>query len=419
MSEVLNGKKCKHCETNNNDVIFVKKYNERYTWITSYKCNDCNGIFFHCKKCSITRATRYQKNNDYLMLERGLQYHENKYHLFDVSKPQRNPFLKGIIVNYENKSKDECFDDMSTIDCSISRNNTSKYVAETYDRKESLNYFQTDSSREYTNCGPSSLVGIALCDSLCAFKHMIKEDVDLHLLTTKFLSSLSRNQREDYSLLLNVKDERQKMYIHHTTKKTLNMVRTRLATTDSDFRNWYLRGVRSICNILPRPNVSILDNHSYVSVRQCIADYLGKGNLPSIIPSKPSEIQTETFHSNYCQEIRKRAAKDNKNVSYDNLMIITAVQWSDDFDPNSFCKNNRGSVWIKTLTFFSSDYDSNKIENTYPLSIGLKKDNHDIIEQAMINELFDLKSGEDNIFYSKALNKNVHVHFEIIVSLGK
>ena len=100
-------------------------------------------------------------------------------------------------------------------------------------------------------------------------------------------------------------------------------------------------------------------------------------------------------------------------------MIITAVQWSDDFDPNSFCKNNRGSVWIKTLTFFSSDYDSNKIENTYPLSIGLKKDNHDIIEQAMIKELFDLKSGKDNIFYSKALNKNVHVHFEIIVSLGK
>ena len=96
---------------------------------------------------------------------------------------------------------------------------------------------------------------------------MIKEYVALHLLTTKFLSSLCRNQREDYSLLLNVKDERQKKDIHHTTTNTLNMVRTRLTTTDSDFRNWYLRGVRSICKILPRPNVSILDNHSYVSVR--------------------------------------------------------------------------------------------------------------------------------------------------------
>ena len=76
-------------------------------------------------------------------------------------------------------------------------------------------------------------------------------------------------------------------------------------------------------------------------------------------------------------------------------------------------------MWIKTLTFFSLDYDSNKIENTYPLSIGLKKDSHDIIEQATIKEVFDLKSGEDNIFYSKSLNKNLHVHFETIVSLGK
>ena len=138
---------------------------------------------------------------------------------------------------------------MSTIDRSISRNNNQKYVAKTYDRKVSLNYFQKDASTEYNNCGPSSLVGIDLYDSLCAFKHMIKEDVDLHLPTTHFLSSLARNQREYYSLLLNVKDEKQNKYIHYTTKNTLNMVRTRLATTDSDFKNWYLRGVRSICNI--------------------------------------------------------------------------------------------------------------------------------------------------------------------------
>ena len=54
-------------------------------------------------------------------------------------------------------------------------------------------------------------------------------------------------------------------------------------------------------------------------------------------------------------------------------MIITAVQWSNDFDPNSMCKNNRGLVWMKTLTLFSSDYYSNKLENMYPLSIGLIK----------------------------------------------
>ena len=46
------------------------------------------------------------------MLERWLKYHENKYHLFDVSKIQCNSYFKDIIVNYEDKSKNECFDDM-------------------------------------------------------------------------------------------------------------------------------------------------------------------------------------------------------------------------------------------------------------------------------------------------------------------
>ena len=81
------------------------------------------------------------------------------------------------------------------------------------------------------------------------------------------------------------------------------------------------------------PSVSMLDNHTYVSVTQCIADYLRKGNLPSTIPSKSSEIKTKTFHSDFCQEIRKRAAKYNENLSYDNIMIITA--------PNSMFENNR------------------------------------------------------------------------------
>ena len=125
------------------------------------------------------------------MLERGLKYHENKYHLCVVSKIRRNLYFKDIIVNYEDKSKNECFDDMSTIECSVSENNNPKYVAETYNRKESLNYFETNSSPEYNNCGPSSLVGITLCNSLCAFKHMIKEYVALHLLTTKCLSCLT------------------------------------------------------------------------------------------------------------------------------------------------------------------------------------------------------------------------------------
>ena len=86
------------------------------------------------------------------------------------------------------------------IESSDFEKNCQKYVAETYDRKESLHYFQTNYSHEYNNYGPSSLDGIALCDSSIAFKDMIKENIDLHLLTTKVITSLTRHQRDEYSL---------------------------------------------------------------------------------------------------------------------------------------------------------------------------------------------------------------------------
>ena len=117
-----------------------------------------------------------------------------------------------------------------------------------------------------------------------------------------------------------------------------------MASDDANFRGWYLYRLISICNNLSRTNVSMLDNHTCVSIRQCIVDYLRKENLPSTIPSQSSETQTEIFHSKFCREIGKRSYKCNENVSYGNVAIITAVQWSDDFDPSSMCKNNWGSV---------------------------------------------------------------------------
>ena len=113
--------------------------------------------------------------------------------MIDESKHQSNIYSKGIIVNIEDNKKIECFDYMSTIESSGFDNSTHTYVAETYDRKESSSSFQTNSSHEYNNYEPLSLVGITLCYSSITFKHMIKEDVDLYLLTTKFLSSLKRH----------------------------------------------------------------------------------------------------------------------------------------------------------------------------------------------------------------------------------
>ena len=66
------------------------------------------------------------------------------------------------------------------------------------------------------------------------------------------------------STLYNVKNEGHKKFIHNSTINILNMIRTRLVRDGADFRCSYLRKLRSICNNLPRPNVSILNNYIYV-----------------------------------------------------------------------------------------------------------------------------------------------------------
>ena len=80
-----------------------------------------------------------------------------------------------------------------------------------------------------------------------------------------------------------------------------------------------------------------IDNHSYCSVKQCIADFLGKDYLPV------SQLPDNAKHSKY---ITTRAKLLYGN-DLENVLIMTGVQWSDDFEPNSLSKSLRGGVWIK------------------------------------------------------------------------
>ena len=67
-------------------------------------------------------------------------------------------------------------------------------------------------------------------------------------------------------------------------------------------------------------------------------------------------------------------------------LIILGILWSDDFDPNSSLKANRGSAWIKTLTFVTDDNNKNNVTNTYVLSIGNKNENYDNIEHEIVKK---------------------------------
>ena len=66
------------------------------------------------------------------------------------------------------------------------------------------------------------------------------------------------------------------------------------------------------------------------------------------------------------------------------ILVVLGLLWSDDFDPNTSIKSNRGSVWIKPLTFVAERTHTNDERDTYPISIGLKSNDHEKIERMVV-----------------------------------
>ena len=56
-----------------------------------------------------------------------------------------------------------------------------------------------------------------------------------------------------------------------------NGISIKLPTTDTELRNTYLSEEHSIMQNFPMPKVHVLNNHSYVSVKESIANFLLSG----------------------------------------------------------------------------------------------------------------------------------------------
>ena len=65
---------------------------------------------------------------------------------------------------------------------------------------------------------------------------------------------------------------------------------------------------------IPTPLVRYDSGHSYILIRQCIADYLGKGYLPKKI-MKETLSKRDITESLWCQKIKMNALLKNPNVA--------------------------------------------------------------------------------------------------------
>ena len=209
------------------------------------------------------------------------------------------------------------------------------------------------------------------------------------MLIARFSSELTRYQRKDFSNILNLINKKYNLNADYNHTSNSEKLTLSLPTTDADIRSMYLSGRHSVVKNLPIPKVECIENHSFCSIRSCLTDFLMSGKSPPKIKRNPRNGDSvfKIEESIMALYIANRVYVDMNPKNNEDIIIILGILWSDDFDPNSSLKSNRGSAWVKTLTLISDDKKCNDETNTYTISLGHKGYDHDKIEQKIVSEL--------------------------------
>lgn len=247
------------------------------------------------------------------------------------------------------------------------------------------------------------------------YDHITDLEIEFHVTISRFVNNLTRNQQK---LFGNVMEFVNKLYV----KKQIVPV-TNLPEHYNGIRRMYIDGDYSLAKHLPIPEVLMMNEHSYVSIFDVIADFLLRendiiddiSNYNIIVESNVIGNDMHIFKSEKIKEIiidANQRLQTLGNVT-NSIVPIFLTFWSDDFDPNKSIKNNRQSVWIKTMTVFTIDKFGTKRSSTYPLTLSLKGKNHEEVENYYMNQIMCLKTGNFVKMYSRSHKNLVCVHADL------
>ncbi|KAL7577459.1 hypothetical protein ACA910_004742 [Epithemia clementina (nom. ined.)] len=197
----------------------------------------------------------------------------------------------------------------------------------------------------------------------------------------------------------------------------------RVPQSSNDMRKMFTKGKNAFLENLPRPPVVTENNHAYVRLGDCIADLLAHGTQVSSLFNRkdnkdlyPNSCRVSLEQSAKADEIREDVLSQDYDVNYP-VLPLYCICWSDDCDPNGTNKNNRGSIWVKTVTISSPKSDCWR--NTYVLGVGHKGDDHSVVESSYNDEIKELSSpNSKSWFYYHLEKKMVRVHVRTMVVLA-
>ena len=128
-----------------------------------------------------------------------------------------------------------------------------------------------------------------------------------------------------------------------------------------------------------------MDDHAYVLPSECIADLLAHGTIDFNHGSTIHQVQS-------LAESRLARQIIQKNDHFQCKSVFLSL-WSDDFEPN-YSKGNRGSVWICTLTVQTSESETPRLNNVYPLAVGPKGSSHQNVVRVLLADIKTMEGAE-------------------------
>ena len=184
-----------------------------------------------------------------------------------------------------------------------------------------------------------------------------------------------------------------------------------IPTNFSSIRSMYIEGENSIMSNLPRPSITQMKHHGYVSPIEVIKLMFALDIPFEHIYLKEYKAENHSQDSFYRTVAVEQSIKDAKELYQDDedIMVLFGIEFNDDFDPLNN-KSNKGSVFFKSLTISPKNNEVESLQNTFAIGIGQKGD-HDELENLYTSDLNKLKNPEEvNTFFHLGLRKLVRVH---------
>jgi hypothetical protein len=353
---------CVSCSNFSVNLLFSE--NAVFKWAVDIRCMNCSTSWSICRECTNHRS---KMSKLCLMNRHSKVYHVNgslhdNFELINEDSqamnicPDNGAELGPPLHMVDNESF-STFNDVGGEDTNVGNidacfnaveaERPSNPVSYSYASSVSKLFFEYDLKRSSGGGGATYLVTRALTETAAVVADVVHpQDVSYHMRVGKFVTKLTRLQRAEFAYIL----AETEALLKGVNQDCKNYLPSSLPTSHRFIDNVYVRGKYSLLKNSPCPTVSVIDNHGYVSLKDCVAHLLSfhsgfsishSGGHSGAVPA----VVTKLTESAAVRKIKERAVHV---AGTEDVIVLYCTEWSDDFDPSVSTKSNRQSCWIKT-----------------------------------------------------------------------